>query len=305
MTYDRIRGWLADFTGVISAVVTPFDDAGALDTDAIGRLAELQVAAGVDGVMVGGTTGEFVAMDENDRRRALEAFVDGIAGRLRVVAHTGHADLRVAGRLTKHAAASAVDAIAILCPYYLPTTTGAAKTYFRDLAELVPDTAVVVYNFPRNTTNAFPDTAFEDLTDLPNLAGAKCSVATFDELRSYLRFEPEFRIICGNDTLLAEFVNAGGRAIVSGNASAYPELIQRCFTRALEGTWSSNDAAVVADIAHATRNGAPDRLKQLLRARGIDAGAARVRTFAPSEAESDGNDQAQVRVEKEFALATK
>lgn len=305
MTYDRVRGWLADFSGVISAVVTPFDAAGGLDMDAIGRLAELQVGAGVDAVMIGGTTGEFLAMGENDRRRALEAFVDGIAGRVRVVAHTGHADPQVGRRLTKHAAATAVDAIAILCPYYFPTTTGAAKEYFRNLAELVPDTAVVVYNFPRNTTNAFPDTAFEELTDLPNLAGAKCSVATFDELRSYLRFEPEFRIICGTDTLLAEFVRAGGRAIVSGNASAYPELIQRAFARALEGKWSSADAALLADIAHATRAGAPDRLKQLLRGRGIDTGPARIRTFAPSEAKSDGSDQAQMRVEKELALVTK
>jgi 4-hydroxy-tetrahydrodipicolinate synthase len=251
--------------------------------------------------MVGGTTGEFVAMDEEQRRRTLEVFVEAMGGRLRVVAHTGHADLQTARRLTGHAGATGVDAVAILCPYYYPTTTGAAKQYLRDLAELVPDTAVVVYNFPRNTTNAFPDTAFEELTDLPNLAGAKCSVETFDELRSYLRFEPEFRIICGNDALLAEFVRAGGRAIVSGNAAAYPELIQRSVTRALDGTWGSNDADLVADIAYASRAGAPDRLKELLHARGVHTGTARIRTFTASDVAADGNDQAQARVERELA----
>jgi len=298
MSFDRKNHWLSGFEGVVSALVTPLDANGNIDSEAVGRLVELQISADVPAIMIGGTTGEFMAMDEGQRRDLVSAFVGATAGRAKIVANIGHVDYRKSIRLAEHAAGAGVDAVAAITPYFLPFTDDSIESFLRSVARSVPETPVMGYHFPRNATNPLTTQSFGRLLEEPNFVGVKCSIGTLDEVLPFLEFREESTIMCGNDKLFSDFVGAGGRAIVSGNASVYPELIVDMFGRRLVDQGSAADVELMNDVASAGRDGAPDRLKELLRRRGVTGDFAHVMTYTKQDVDRDGNEDATARVEQ-------
>lgn len=296
MTFGRRQHWLFNFEGVVSALVTPFDARGKLDESAVHRLVELQLASGVPAVMVGGTTGEFMAMEEEERRDVLSLVVETIAGRAKVIANVGHVDYKKSLGLAEHAKSVGVDAVAAITPYFLPFSEDAIETYLRDISRSVPELAVMAYHFPRNATNELTIETFARLLEEPNFMGVKCSVESLEEVLPFLELRSEATIMCGNDQLFNEFVTAGGRAVVSGNASVFPELIVRVFGNCLAGEWSAADSKMMDDISIAGRHGAPDRLKELLRRREVAESFSHVMTYTKEDVRRDGNDDAAVRI---------
>lgn len=230
MPFDRTTAWTADFTGVIVAALTPFA-ANGIDLDAVPGYVDFLVDGGAAGVMVAGTTGEFLAMDDSEREVALEAFVTSVGGRIPVIAHIGHIDHRRSRRLARHAVRAGADAVAGITPYYYPTTPRAIERFMSDLARSVPQLPFLVYNFPRASGNALGFELFERLLEEPNVTGTKLSVATFNEIEPYLALPDDICVISGNDSLLPQFLTRRGRAVVSGNAAAFPELISHAFTK--------------------------------------------------------------------------
>lgn len=298
MTLDRKQNWLHEFEGVVSALVTPLDARGRIDAEAVHRLVELQLSSDVPAIMIGGTTGEFMAMDEEERRDLVALFVEATAGRAKIVANIGHVDYHKSIRLAEHAHSVGVDAIAAITPYFLPFTEDSIETYLRTLARSVPDMAVMAYHFPRNATNELTSATFGRLLEEPNFLGVKCSVGSLEELLPFLEFRGEATIMSGNDELFNEFVSAGGRAVVSGNGSVFPELIVKLFSQCLAGEWSAADSKLMNDIAIAGRHGAPDRLKELLLRRGVTGEFSHVATHTKEDILRDGNDDAAARVEQ-------
>ena len=298
MTMDRTQHWLYQFEGVVSALVTPLDSNGKIDANAVRRLVDLQISSDVPAIMIGGTTGEFMAMDEQERRELVEVFAEATAGRAKIIANIGHVDYNKSIRLAEHAKSVGVDAVAAITPYFLPFTEDAVETYLRNLARSVPDTAVMAYHFPRNATNDLKSASFGRLLEEPNFLGVKCSVGSLEEVLPFLEFRAEATIMSGNDEIFNEFVLAGGRSVVSGNASVFPELIVTMFAKCLAGEWSAQESELMNDIASAGRHGAPDRLKELLRRRGVTSEFSHVVTHTMEDVLRDGNDDAAVRVEQ-------
>lgn len=281
--YERTTGWFRNFRGVIAASVTPFDDDGSVSHPRIPRLVDFLIDRGVDGIMVGGTTGEFVTMSVPERINALAAFTDACAGRVPIVAHVGAPDSRAALAMTEAATDIGVAAVAAMTPQFFPTTDAAVAQYFAEIAEAAPQLPVLVYEFPSRAGNSTGPDVFGQLLDLPNLAGIKVSADRLEDVTVFLPFEPEVVVICGNDYLQADFVARGGRAVVSGNAAVYPEVSTAVFASLVSGAQGDRERRVLGELAVLSRAGAPDRLKQLLQARGVDAGAARCRTHLPSD----------------------
>ena len=285
MGYDREIGWTASFTGVVAAPLTPFGDRGELRPDLVPAMVEFLLERGVKGLMVGGTTAEFITLDMAERRELLEAFVRTVDGRVPVIAHVGHVDQRKGALLAGHARDVGANATAGIAPYYHRVSEPACTDYFRTLASATPDLPFFVYNYPDATGNAVPFGVFEALLDMPNLCGAKHSVATFDELEPYLALPRHLCIMSGNDMLAPRFLRSGGRAIVSGNAAAFPEVIASLVDAVAHGrdAEAHRSMAQLESIVEFGRAGAPDRLRELLTLRGVEVGRSRLATFLPAE----------------------
>ncbi len=269
----------------MAAPLTPLGPDGELRPDLVPPMVEFLLEGGVKGLMVGGTTSEFITLDVAERRALLESFVRAVDGRVPVIAHIGHVDRRRAVLLAVHAQDVGADATTTIAPYYQPVSEPALQDYFATLASATPELPFFVYNYPGTTGNAVPFDVFEALLELPNVAGAKHSVATFEELEPYLSLPPYLCVMAGNDLLAPRFLRSGGRAIVSGNAAAFPEVVSRVVDAVLAGREVEADGSLLQleTIVELGRSGAPDRLRELLTMRGIDVGRSRQVTFLAAE----------------------
>ena len=284
MGYDPKTGWTASFEGVVAAPLTPFGDRGELRPDLVPAMVEFLLERGVQGLMVGGTTGEFIALDVTERRELLESFVRAVDGSVPVIAHVGHVDQRQGRSLAHHARDVGANATTAIAPYYHRFSESACRAYFEALADATPDLPFFVYDYPDATGTALSPDLLPSLMDIPNLAGAKHSVATFEELEPYLSLPRHLCIMSGNDVLAPRFFHSGGRAIVSGNAAVFPEVLSTLVAIAVRDPEAVADRSTQLElIAELGRSGAPDRLRELLALRGLDVGPSRLRTFLPDE----------------------
>lgn len=294
MAYEREHGWTSTFRGVIAASITPFDGEGGVAFDRIPAVVDFLIEKGVAGLMIGGTTGEFTTMTTDERRDNLVAFVAAADHRVPVIAHVGHVYHRESLRLAEHAAGAGASAVAAITPYFHRATPTAIGEFFRNVASVTPQLPFFVYNYPDATGNQIPFSTFTSLLDVPNLAGAKLSVATFEEVEPYLGLPDYFCIMLGNDSLIPRFIRSGGRAVVSGNAAAFPDVVSSLFAAVdldnrhdYEAVWPQ-----LEEVVRLGRGGAPDRLRELLKTRGIDAGSSRISTFSPHEISATDSDAA-------------
>ena len=266
---------------------------GAVDLDAIEAYVEFLLERGADALMVLGTTGEFITLTPEERETVQTRFLSVVGGRVPVVVHVGHVDVRIAERLAAGAVNAGADAIASITPYYHHFTASAIEAHQRSLARAFPETPFFVYNYPAAAGKEIAFESFQRLLEYPNVCGVKLSVATWAEVEPFLESPAEVLVTCGTDPLLERFLGAGGRAIVSGNAAAFPEVLQLSMA-----AFRSQDPASMAlarrlgeELVSLGLAGAPDRLKEVLVARKVAVGGSRIRTYTEADA---GRPQEQV-----------
>jgi len=137
------------FEGVATALVTPFKQ-GTVDFAVMNQLLDLQLAAGVDAVVVCGTTGEASTMTDNEKLALIAHTVKYCAGRCKIIAGTGTNDTAHTLQLSRVAASMGVDAVLLVTPYYNKCTQAGLIAHYTAAAATVP-CPVIVYNVPRRT----------------------------------------------------------------------------------------------------------------------------------------------------------
>ncbi|HJQ48441.1 MAG TPA: dihydrodipicolinate synthase family protein [Amycolatopsis sp.] len=140
-----------ELSGLFSAILTPFTRDGAeIVEGALRDLVDRTIAAGGDGIVACGGTGEFIALSTEERRRVVEIVIDQAAGRVAVVAQTGGLSTAEAIRHTAHAAAHGADAVMLAPPFYEALSRAQAVEYFGQVAESTT-LPVMIYNYPNGT----------------------------------------------------------------------------------------------------------------------------------------------------------
>jgi 4-hydroxy-tetrahydrodipicolinate synthase len=138
----------ATFRGSYSVTVTPFTaDRGAIDVDALQRFLDWQVESGVPGVIVLGTTGEYLTVSDEERALIVETAVKRVAGRARVLVGTMNAHTPNAVRYSKQAEELGADGLMVLPPYYYTPTDDEIWRYYRAVSEAV-SVPIMLYNNP-------------------------------------------------------------------------------------------------------------------------------------------------------------
>lgn len=209
--------------GALAAAVTPLRD-GALDEDAFGPYTDFLAAAGLDGILALGTTGEGVLFRPEERRRVVELYVAASARRLQVAAHCGAQTTRDTVELAAHAAEVGADAVAVIGPPYFPLDDAALLAHFAAAAAACAPLPFYVYEFERASGYAVPVHVLDELRGRAvNFAGLKVSDAPYERFAPYLL--DGLDVFVGPEALIARGIEAGAVGAVSALASAFPEQV--------------------------------------------------------------------------------
>jgi dihydrodipicolinate synthase/N-acetylneuraminate lyase len=222
------------FAGAISASVTPLRDGGeAVDLEAIRPLVEHVAAAGVDGILALGTTGEGILLSTAERRAAAEAFVQAGRQRLIVMVHCGAQTTAATVNLAAHAAETGADAVAVIAPPYFAPDDPALIAHFTAAARACAPLPFFVYEFAARSGYAVKPAVIDDLRSrLPNLVGLKVSDAPWERFAPYLI--DGLKVFVGPEALIYRGLSAGAVGAVSGLAAAFPEAVTEVVRRPSE-----------------------------------------------------------------------
>lgn len=212
--------------GILPAMATPIGrETGHVQIDVISQLIDFLITRGVQGLFVGGTTGEGILLDIDQRRKLHEAAILAVGGRVPVLVHAGALRTETAMELAHHAASIGADAIAAITPVFYGIHDDALVAYYQAIAGAAPEIPLFAYEMPHMAVNGIsPGLARRMFTELPSLAGIKSSNLDAQVIRRLLDVIPDGRILmAGNESIALGSLALGAGGLISGLATAVPE----------------------------------------------------------------------------------
>ena len=187
---------------ILTAIVTPFGEDGAVDERALVDLMHHLAANGSDGFVVCGTTGEAATLDDDEHLRVIELAVAEKPPGATVVAGVGSNDTRHAIFLTSRACELGADALLSVNPYYNRPSRRGIVAHYREVSRAA-DRPIVLYNIPQRTGSDMPNDLLAELAQLDHIEGVK--QANNDNLASV----DGLYVYAGNDEILARVLDMG------------------------------------------------------------------------------------------------
>lgn len=209
------------FEGTFTALVTPFKNEE-IDYQSLGSLIELQISAGVQGIVPCGSTGESATLSHHEHERLIAFTVEKVAHRIQVIAGTGSNSTAESVRLTRFAKEQGTDGALLIAPYYNRPTQDGLYAHFRSVAEAV-ELPILLYNIPaRSAVNIDVDTVAR-LSQVPNIVGVKEASGSLDQVsRTIEACGPEFTVLSGDDSLTLPILSIGGRGTIAVVSNLVP-----------------------------------------------------------------------------------
>lgn len=234
------------FEGIYTPLVTPYHDDFSVNEAALADTVELLIGAGVHGIIVAGTTGEYYAQTFDERVWMMERVHKLIKGRVPMIAGTG--DIRTENSIEYAKAAKKIGADALLIatpPYSCPTGREVALHCLAvDRAANMP---VMLYNYPGRMAVNMDEETLDRLGRSPNFCAIKESSGDINRLHMLARDYPHIALSCGMDDQALEFFAWGARSWVCAGSNFAPEahiaLYQAC---AVEGDFTKGRAIMSA-----------------------------------------------------------
>jgi 4-hydroxy-tetrahydrodipicolinate synthase len=211
---------------VIPAIVTPFREDERIDCSIWQILIDTLIAAGVDGLFVGGSSGEFCTMDMEERVVTLRFCIQAIAGRVPMIANVGCISTRDTIALAQQAEGIGVDAVAVITPYYIKPTQQELTDHLVDVCRSVR-LPVLAYNFPfHGGVEVAPETVTAVAARAANLSGIKDSSGQMDRLLAYRKAvaDREFAVFTGGEHIMLAALEAGCAGTINAAANIAPKL---------------------------------------------------------------------------------
>ena len=222
---------LEKYKGIIPAFYACYDENGDVSVEGTKALVEFLISKGVDGLYVGGSSGECIYLGIEERKKTLEAVMEANKGRVTIIAHVACNNTKDSCELARHAESLGVDAIATIPPIYFKLNEKAIAKYWNDISAAAPNTDYVIYNIPQLAGVALTLPLFDEMLKNPRVIGVKNSSMPIQDIQMFARQakmnNKEVIIFNGPDE---QFV--GGRLIgaeggIGGTYAVMPELFVR------------------------------------------------------------------------------
>ena len=221
------------FKGSIVAIVTPFKEDGSIDFNSLEELVEWHVAAGTNGILPCGTTGESPTLSHEEHDQVIDAVIEAAGKRVPVLAGAGSNSTAEALRLVKHAEDAGADGALVITPYYNKPTQAGLIAHFEKIASETK-LPIIIYNVPGRTgVSIAPDTVAE-LAAIDNIVGIKEASGSLDQASSILT-KCDIDLLSGDDSLTLPLMSVGGCGVISVVANVAPERMVALTRAMLEG----------------------------------------------------------------------
>lgn len=225
------------FTGVCTAIVTPFSETG-IDFTLLDRLLDRQLAARVSAIVLAGTTGECATLSDEEKLALLQHALRYVQGRCKILLGTGSNCTAHAVHMSRMAEAYGADGVLVVTPYYNKTTQDGLVAHYLQIADRIK-LPMILYNVPSRTGMQISYDSYCRLAAHPNINGTK--EASYDlALISRLRLDcaDSLHVWAGNDEQCAPMMALGAQGVISTVSNLVPEKMV-----ALTGACLSNDFA--------------------------------------------------------------
>ena len=224
------------FKGIYTALATPFTPDGKIDFAALENLLERQIAAGIDGVVLLGTTAEAATLDEAEKDELLCAAIKQINRRIKVIIGTGSNCTRTMLKNTQAALKHNPDGVLIVTPYYNKPNPSGLLEHYRQAAQL--GTPIVLYHIPGRTGLKLPPQVLADLLEkVPQIKAVKESDYDMAQVTdTAVKFSRKINYLCGNDDLFPQYLAVNASGIISAAAN----LLAPAFVK-MYAAWQKGD----------------------------------------------------------------
>jgi 4-hydroxy-tetrahydrodipicolinate synthase len=210
------------FSGTFTALVTPFKSDETVNFDALTRLIERQIDAGVDGVVPVGTTGESPTLSHDEHVEVIRCAVQTAAGRIQVIAGSGSNSTKEALTLTQKAIDAGVDGVLQITPYYNKPSQEGLFRHFSKLADL--GSPVVLYNVPGRTSRQIDISTIVRLSEHPHIVAVKEAGGSVERVSAILD-ACDITVLSGDDGLAFPMIAVGAAGVISVASNVVPEQV--------------------------------------------------------------------------------
>lgn len=204
-----------DLGRIATAMVTPFQENGDIDFEAVERLIEYLLANGTDSIVVCGTTGESPTLSTEEKLQLIRFTVEKVNKRVPVIAGTGSNNTKQTIELTKKIESLGVDGVMLVAPYYNKPNQKGLYAHFEAVAEETT-LPIVVYNVPGRTSSNIEAATTIALSKIPNIQVVKEASGNLDQISEILaNTHDKFLVYSGDDALTLPLLAIGGRGVIS------------------------------------------------------------------------------------------
>lgn len=226
------------FTGVCTALVTPFFE-GKVNLPLVKQLLKRQIDAGVEAVVLAGTTGESPTLSDDEKLQLFKTCKDYAGNSCKIIAGTGFNSTKHAVELSKAAEQSGVDGLLVVSPYYNKSTPEGLWAHYMSIAHAV-NIPIILYNVPSRTGVDIPVSVYKRLSAVPNIIGVKeASCDITKQARIHAACSNDLFVWSGNDDQIVPSMALGGLGVVSVLSNICPSQTVAMTNAALDGDFDT------------------------------------------------------------------
>jgi 4-hydroxy-tetrahydrodipicolinate synthase len=273
---------MAKLSGIFTPNLVPFDAKGRINEDELRRMVNWLIEKGVTGLYPNGSTGEFIRLSLEERKRVIQIVVEESAGRVPVLAGAAEANLDMILDVSKVYADLGCAAVSVTGPYYYKVSQDSIEHFFRELAQRSP-IDIVLYNIPQYSNEFSVPVLTRLAMDCPRIIGVKDSSRDFPRFLNTLQAikpqRPDFSCLIGCEEILfpALLMGADGGTIAS--SGVVPEVIMRLYHESVAGNIAEarRIQLKLLELINTMLNGMnfPEGFRAGMSLRGFDLGTTR------------------------------
>ena len=268
------------YEGIIPAFYACYDAEGNISTDAVRALTRYFIEKGVQGLYVGGSSGECIYQSVAERKLVLEHVMAEAKGKLTVIAHVACNNTADSQELARHAESLGVDAIASIPPIYFKLPPHAIAKYWNDMSAAAPNTDFIIYNIPQLAGVSLTVPLLKEMLKNPRVIGVKNSSMPTQDIQMWA--DEGAIVFNGPDEQLISGLVMGATGGIGGTYGAMPQLYVELYRCVKAGEMEKalkiqNDCCRIIYKMCSTKGNMYGVIKEILRINeGIDCGSVRL-----------------------------